>query len=221
MDAVAANHRQLRVNSSAIRALGSSRRAWHVDCNLRPLGGKSEQAMKTINSLVTGIAAMGAFAGALVSNPTPARAEEVVTEHHVTTGADVKSVSEETVPNTGLIASGVILFGASYASSLVVAAGTSDYDPDKKLYIPVAGPWMDLADRKGDCGRGANAPSCDNEDLYDVLLVADGIAQGVGALQVIGGFVFPVHRTTVTEAKVVITPRFSPNMLGVSALGVF
>lgn len=176
--------------------------------------------MKTIESLVTGIAAMGAFTGALVLNPATARAEEVVTEH-VTTGEDVKTVSEETVPNTGLIASGVILFGASYASSLVVAAGTSDYDRDKKLYIPVAGPWMDLSERKGECGHGNNAPSCNHEDLYDVLLVADGIAQGVGALQILGGFVFPVHRTVVTEAKVVITPRLSPNMLGVSAIGLF
>lgn len=150
---------------------------------------------------------------------TSAQAAEVIEKRVV--HEDVGTTGE-TVPNKGLITSGVLLLGATYASSLVVAAATSDYEPDRKLYIPVAGPWMDLAERKGDCGRG-DAPSCDDEDLYQVLLVADGIGQGLGALQIIGGFVFPVRQTTVTttEARWVLTPRVSPNMMGLSALGTF
>lgn len=147
------------------------------------------------------------------------RAEDVVIERQVVhQDQDVATTTTETVPNRGLITSGVVLLGATYASSLVVAAGTSDYDPDRKLYIPIAGPWMDLAERKGECGRG-NAPSCDNEDLYQVLLVADGIGQGIGALQILGGFVFPVHRTETVSASIV--PRLSPKMMGLSAVGTF
>lgn len=146
-----------------------------------------------------------------------ARADEIVERRVVR--EDVGTIREETRPNKGLITSGVVLLGATYVASLVVATTTSDYGPDRKLYVPVAGPWLDLADRKGECGR-PGGPSCDNEDLYQVLLVADGIGQGIGALQIVGGFLFPVHRT-VTTAKWTVVPRLSPNMIGLSAVGTF
>ncbi len=173
--------------------------------------------MNTKQAVITGSSIL--MACALGAATTSAQAAEVVERHVV--HEDVGTTGE-TAPNQALITSGVVLLGATYASSLVVAAATSDYEPDRKLYIPVAGPWLDLGERKGECGRG-DAPSCDNEDLYQVLLVADGIGQGIGALQILGGFVFPVHHTTVTttEARWVLTPRVSPNMMGVSALGTF
>lgn len=174
--------------------------------------------MKQWQLVTNGWLALGLATGVVFSS-TNARADEVVVERH-STHQDIGTVSEETSPNSGLITSGVVLLGATYASSLVVATTTSDYDPDKKLYVPIAGPWMDLAERKGECGR-TRGHSCDNEDLYDVLLVADGIGQGIGALQIVGGFVFPVHHTVTTEAKWTLVPHVSPYMLGLGAVGTF
>jgi hypothetical protein len=128
---------------------------------------------------------------------------------------------EESVPNSGLIASGILLLGSSYGVS-VVAAGVSTYGPDNNLYAPVVGPWIDLADRKGQCGSHG-APSCSDEKLNEALLIADGIVQGIGALQIAGGFLFPTRRTvTRTEAaKLVVVPRFTGGQIGLAAAGTF
>jgi hypothetical protein len=126
---------------------------------------------------------------------------------------------EESVPNRGLIISGAVLLGATYGASAIVAA-TSDYEPDKDLYIPIAGPWINLAQRD-DCDE-IGAPPCRRETTYKVLLVADGIGQAVGALQIVGGFLFPAKRTRRTvDTAFVVTPRLSPEQLGLSAMGTF
>jgi hypothetical protein len=89
--------------------------------------------------------------------------------------------STVTGPNRALLQSGVWTLGLSYVPALVVAIESSR-SADKNLYVPVAGPWIDLADR--DC------PSCAHETANKVLLVTDGIFQGIGALQIIGSFLF-------------------------------
>ena len=81
-----------------------------------------------------------------------------------------------------------VVFGGSYAASAVIG-GMSDREDDKKLVYPVAGPWMDLANR--DCV----ANTCSREDLNKGLLIADGIVQGVGALGVLLSFVLPEKST--------------------------
>ena len=62
--------------------------------------------------------------------------------------------SRETVsttgPNRALLHSGVFMLGVPYVASIIVAAG-SDHPGDSNLYLPVAGPWMDLGSR-GSCG---------------------------------------------------------------------
>ena len=108
-------------------------------------------------------------------------------------------------PNRAMLSSGLFTLGVPYVASVVVAAG-SDHPGDNNLYIPVAGPWMDLADRGG-CG-GFGQPSCNAETGYKVLLVADGILQGLGALNIIGAFAFPETRTTVVadHPRVFVSP---------------
>jgi hypothetical protein len=127
---------------------------------------------------------------------------------------DVITIQEKT-PNAGLITSGVMLFGIPYAASVIVAA-SSDRQGDKNLYIPVVGPWMDLADR-GQCF----GPRCDNETSNQVLLVANGILQGVGVLQIVGGFVFPSTRTVTRTAGVHVTPTGGRSSVGLAAYGSF
>jgi hypothetical protein len=70
----------------------------------------------------------------------------------------------------------------------LVVAIQSDRKGDDYLYYPVAGPWLDLANRE-------RCSTCNHETLNDVLLVTDGVFQGIGALQILGAFMLPEHRT--------------------------
>jgi len=106
------------------------------------------------------------------------------------------------LPNRDLLRSGVFTLGASYVPALVVAI-ESDRSADKHLYAPIVGPWLDLAHRDDDCNG-----SCEKETANKVLLVTDGIFQGIGALQIIGAFIFPETRA-VTIAKSDGTPAVS------------
>jgi hypothetical protein len=138
--------------------------------------------------------------------------------------------SEETTttgPNMGLVTAGILTFGLSYGASAVVAS-TSDNDSDKHLWIPVAGPWIDLADRGG-CGAGCDSES--RETGYKVLLVADGIFQAVGALQIVGGLLIWPRRETVSrpvtvvadaKPKIHLAPaRVGRDAYGLAAMGTF
>lgn len=105
--------------------------------------------------------------------------------------ADNLSVRSDQVtttgPNRDWMRAGAWTLGLSYVPALVVAI-QSDEPADKNLYIPVAGPWMDFAER--DC------PTCEHETANKVLLVTDGIFQGIGALQLLASFFFVETRTS-------------------------
>src|SRR5262245_53483830 len=72
-------------------------------------------------------------------------------------------------PNENLIAGGAFLFLTSYGFS-AVAAAKSDLPVDNRLYIPLAGPWMNLRERPP-CGPGRLQPSCKTEPLNEGLLI--------------------------------------------------
>ncbi len=123
---------------------------------------------------------------------------------------------EERMPNGALIGSGLTMFGASYIPSLVVAASSSRAG-DTSLYVPVVGPWMDLAQRDSQCPGSR----CFGDAANKVLLVADGIFQGLGALQVLGGFLFPTTRTVTQVARVHVLPTVGSSHVGLTAVGSF
>jgi hypothetical protein len=123
---------------------------------------------------------------------------------------------EERMPNGALIGSGLVMFGASYLPSVIVAA-ESRRPGDTTLYMPVAGPWMNLAQRDSKCTGGR----CANDLPNKVLLVADGLFQGFGALQVLGGFLFPTTRTVTQTANVQVLPNVGSTHVGVTAVGSF
>jgi len=151
------------------------------------------------------------FAGALaMTTPSLASAQEI----RVT----------QTRPAQSMLSSGLFTFGASYVPSLVVAM-ESHHPGDHDLYVPVAGPWMDLGDRH--CPTGQR---CDHEGLYKGLLIADGIFQALGALDIVSAFLFPetVTTTRATAAEVTktrsalrVAPIVGGSSYGVAALGVF
>jgi hypothetical protein len=136
----------------------------------------------------------------------------------------IERVTTYTGTNTRLFAAGLGVFGISYVPALVVAAESSQ-SVDSNLYIPVAGPWLDLANRPACGGRG---PSCANETTNKVLLGADGVFQGLGAGMAVIGLLVPVHREVRTKTSAQSegpTIRISPSTLGtgygVTAVGTW
>lgn len=119
-------------------------------------------------------------------------------------------------PNRTLLMTGLVLFGAPYVASVGVAA-TSSHNGDGNLAVPVLGPWLDMGARGG-CPAGSD---CGPETGNMVLLAADGILQTVGALEIVGAFVFPEHYdvTTITTGKNT-TLTLSPSRVGVGAYGL-
>jgi hypothetical protein len=123
---------------------------------------------------------------------------------------------EESMPNGSLIGSGLVMFGASYLPSVIVAA-ESRRPGDTTLYMPVVGPWMNLVQRDSQCTGGR----CPGDMPNKVLLVADGLFQGFGALQVLGGFLFPTTRTVTQRANVQVLPNVGSSHVGITAVGSF
>lgn len=100
-------------------------------------------------------------------------------------------------PNRPLLATGAGIFIGSYGASAIVAAA-NDNSSDDNLFIPVAGPWIDLADRPcglGDCGS--------TEDWNQALIIGSGVLQGVGVGLAVASLIIPEHR----ESNMAQTPR--------------
>jgi hypothetical protein len=131
-------------------------------------------------------------------------------------------------PNRALISTGLVTFGLAYVPAVIVA-GTSPQPADNHLYIPVAGPWMNLADRPA-CGAPAvsdtssNIPSasgipCDVETTNKVLLGVDGVFQGIGALTTLVGLLSPEREEEpVTTGRP--TVHVSPARMGIGGYGI-
>ena len=100
---------------------------------------------------------------------------------------------EEVRPNRPLLTTGALTIAASYIPAVAIAA-TSDHKGDKYLYVPVAGPWLNLANRR--CGPGETA-RCGSTPLETAALVGTGLAHIAGVAQVVGAYVLPERRTVV------------------------
>jgi hypothetical protein len=162
------------------------------------------------------------FAGTLISGATlifgaaPVLAADtvVVTAPSITTAAPVEPPG--TLPNRYWLRSGAFTLGAAYVPSLLVAI-ESEHPGDQHLYAPIVGPWFDLANR-GDC-QG----DCSGETVNKVLLVTDGLFQGLGALQILGAFVMPETRTVAlrnSDGSPAVAISVTPANLGHGANGV-
>ncbi len=156
----------------------------------------------------------------VVEQPAPAPASTVVAAP-VAAPAVEGGRDTYTGPDRRLIGSGLVTFGLSYIPALVVA-GTSDLSTDHHLYVPIVGPWLDLGNRPS-CGVGG--VGCDSETTYKVLLVFDGIFQGIGGITTIAGFLSPEHHVISTAKTDKPTVRVVPSRVasgyGLSAFGSF
>jgi hypothetical protein len=125
-------------------------------------------------------------------------------------------------PNTTLLSTGTGLFLLSYGPA-AVAAATSAREEDKRLFIPIAGPWLDLANR--DC----RARACgETEDVAKAMIITSGVVQGAGALMALGSLIIPETTTVASERKaadlkptVKILPMSFGAGAGVGAIGRF
>ncbi len=176
----------------------------------------------------TAVAAAAGLACIVSSQTASAQQTNIVTPPAA--ARVVEKPETYTGPNRALISTGLVTFGLAYVPAVIVAA-TSTLPADNHLYIPVAGPWLNLANRPA-CGTGnpseaanVSAIPCDMETTNKVLLGVDGVFQGIGALTLLVGLLSPEHEeeSAVTGKPTVhITPaRMGKGGYGIAAFGNF
>jgi hypothetical protein len=150
---------------------------------------------------------------------TPSAAAVVVVQPAPAT--ETVRTTESSGPDMSMLGAGIVTFGISYGVGVAVAA-TSAHQGDSHLYVPIVGPWLDFADR-GNCPQTS---SCGGETVNRVLIVVDGVFQGIGVLSVVSSLIFTKTTTTTTNAttepSVQLTPvRYANGGLGLAAVGRF
>jgi hypothetical protein len=164
------------------------------------------------SGLPAGLAAVVAAASFLAF---PAAAEAQQTVVVVNQG---ESRGDHRGPNWMLLSSGLIVLGGTYTASLIVA-GTSGHEGDKFLYAPLVGPWVDIATR---C-----SVACTNDTGRKVLLGFDGAFQAIGAVAILGSFLFPgrpggvVARRAAARELLVLPASYGHGSPGMAVVGTF
>jgi hypothetical protein len=158
--------------------------------------------------------------------PPPPTATVVVPESPPAHAASVVATNDGEILdddwNGPVFVTGAVTFGLAYGTSAYIA-GNNASESANRLVIPLAGPWLALADRPP-CGGIAQA-SCDHETAAKILLVADGIFQAAGAIAMIDGILEPsghVMRHRMAQDKSVhLTPTVVGSQEPTPGLGVF
>ena len=118
-------------------------------------------------------------------------------------------------PNTPLLITGSALLVGTYVTTAAFS-GANGPVADRDLYIPVAGPWINLADRSTDR---------ENNTRDTVLIAGSGVLQGVGVVMVITSFFvpesIPAARISAGNVKMNVAPTASMGGGGVGAFGTF
>ncbi|MGA2447429.1 MAG: hypothetical protein ABTD50_01995 [Polyangiaceae bacterium] len=136
-----------------------------------------------------------------------------------------------TVETTGspvAIVGGAVVLGLAYLPSAYVAAGSS-LPADQALYVPVLGPWIDLANRPScsqpvyPAGVTVPADACAPESAYRAALVTAGALQAAGAILLFAGLPYSVEVVGGPDSKVShpkdVGPATAPRAAIVPTLG--
>ncbi len=124
--------------------------------------------------------------------------------------------------STGLAVTGGVVFGLSYAIA-GVGASVSPLSVDRKLWIPLVGPWMNLATRpqcvtppelQSSPGVSSLDP-CKADYAAKVGIAADGVLQGAGVLLFALGMMGSSKWAPAGQVAVV------PDANGLRVLGTF
>lgn len=130
--------------------------------------------------------------------------------------------------STGLIVGGTTVLVLSYAPTAYVGA-ISHRRADGALFIPVLGPFLDLANRPAcqpPAALAAVSPVdlCIEEKATRGALVAAGAAQSLGALLLVAGLPMRtnvIERTAEVQKKSAFSVHVTPTRNGVQAAGTF
>lgn len=121
---------------------------------------------------------------------------------------------QKRTPNRFFLYTGGAALVGSYATTAVIAANEGSVK-DHDLYLPVVGPWINLASRD----------SATTSTTDTVLILGSGLLQGVGAGMVVASFFVPEKYATATIAagpvKMHVTPTAGAGSGGVGAFGTF
>jgi len=155
-----------------------------------------------------------AFVGTIVSSSS-ATAQTAVQDG---SRGDVLAVVRERTPDLRVLTGGTLLFGIPYTASVVVASRSS-VDEDQFLYVPLAGPWIDLVTRP-ECPPIRS--ECGNATATSAALIGDGILQAVGTALVVRAFTSPEKTWIIRghRANATVTPVVGSTN-GVAAVGNF
>jgi hypothetical protein len=102
----------------------------------------------------------------------------------IVAGSEGGGAESDVWVNRRLLTTGLVLFGGSYIPAIAVGAESARPSDNPNLFIPVAGPWIDLGER--DC---SGSHPCSGDAGNKALLIIDGIGQGLGALAILSSFV--------------------------------
>lgn len=120
-------------------------------------------------------------------------------------------------PHRPLLITGGLMLAGSYATTAAFA-GANGPDGDKDLFIPIAGPWINLANRT--CSG-----ECTNETRDTLLIAGSGVLQGVGAALMITSFFvpekIPAARIQAGPVKMQVGPTAGAASGGLGAIGTF
>jgi len=118
-------------------------------------------------------------------------------------------------PNTPLLVTGGILFAGTYVTTAAVSGANGPID-DRDLYIPVVGPWINLAERNTDR---------ENNTRDTVLIAGSGVLQGLGLLMAVTSFLVPesvpAARISAGNVKMQVAPTATSGGGGLGAVGTF
>jgi hypothetical protein len=127
---------------------------------------------------------------------------------------DTVTLNQSFRPNRPLLYTGGLIFLGSYVTTAVLTATkVEDGNGDEKMYLPVVGPWLHLADV--------------NEDGTDTaLVIGSGILQGAGVLMAAASLFIPekVPAATIQAGNVKVhltATSFGRSSGGLGAVGQF
>jgi len=127
------------------------------------------------------------------------------------------TVYENHRPNKVLMITGASLLVGTYAVTASFA-GAGERAADRDLFVPGAGPFMNLANRN--CSRG-----CTTDGRDTALIITSGVLQNIGAtLMIISAFVpnkVAVGQITAGSLKMNVAPTASAGGAGLGAIGTF
>jgi hypothetical protein len=128
--------------------------------------------------------------------------------------AEGTTLYQKRTPNRFFLYVGGAALAGTYATTAVIAANNGSIG-DHDLYLPVVGPWINLASRDSSTTSTGDT----------ILIVGSGVLQGVGAGMVIASLFIPEKYATATIAagpvKMNVSPTAGAGSGGVGAFGTF